>query len=148
MRVDQMRPIARWLNKGALDHYVSERGEIMPVSDRYTARVILIHGTVADLGKHQRLDEIKGGSDLLRLLHFIREDPFWHAQVAEMYIDRNMNITMYTQVSKQRIEFGKPEQLEDKFRKLRIFYKEILPARGWNTYESVNLKFRNQIICE
>jgi cell division protein FtsQ len=148
VQVDQMRPIARLMGSRSVDRYISEQGEIMPVSDRYTARVVLIHGWPSGTEEHRHLTQIEGGSDLLRMLHYIRTDPFWHAQVAEMVIDRNMNITMYTQVSKQKIEFGRPEQLEDKFRKLKIFYKEILPARGWNTYESVNLKYRNQIICE
>jgi cell division protein FtsQ len=35
------------------------------------------------------------------------------------------------------IDFGKPVDIEEKFRNLKIFYKEILPTKGWNSYESV-----------
>jgi hypothetical protein len=34
---------------------------------------------------------------------------------------------MFTQVSKQVVEFGKPVEIVEKFRNLKIFYKEILP---------------------
>ena len=37
--------------------------------------------------------------------------------------------------------------MEIKFKKLELFYKNILPTKGWNYYESVNLKFKNQIVC-
>ena len=46
------------------------------------------------------------------------------------------------------IEFGKAEQIEEKFSKLAIFYQKILPFKGWNTYNRVNLKYFNQIDCE
>jgi cell division protein FtsQ len=55
---------------------------------------------------------------------------------------------MYPQVGKQYIEFGKAEQIEEKFSKLTIFYQKILPFKGWNTYKRVNLKYFNQIVCE
>ena len=29
-----------------------------------------------------------------------------------------------------------------------LFYKVILPTKGWNYYESVNLKYKNQIVCD
>ena len=55
---------------------------------------------------------------------------------------------MFPQVGGQLIEFGKPENLESKFKKLMIFYKEILPKHGWNAYERVNLEYEGQIIAE
>jgi cell division protein FtsQ len=55
---------------------------------------------------------------------------------------------MYQQVGKEVIDFGKPEMIESKFEKIAIFYEEILPSKGWNTYSRVCVKFKNQIVCE
>ena len=85
---------------------------------------------------------------MLGLIHYINEHPFWKSQIAEMYVNKKGEVTFYTQISKQRVEFGKPENIEAKFKKLKIFYKEILPAKGWNNYEKVSLKYNNQIVCE
>ena len=52
------------------------------------------------------------------------------------------------QFSKQKIIFGYPDNLDEKFEKINIFYKKIVPAKGWNTYRTVNVKFKNQIICD
>jgi cell division protein FtsQ len=46
------------------------------------------------------------------------------------------------------VQFGKPEDFESKFTKLMIFYKEILPQRGWTRYERVNLEYDGQIVAE
>jgi len=51
-------------------------------------------------------------------------------------------------VTGQRVEFGKAENIEEKFKKLMIFYKEILPQRGWTKYERVNLEYEGQVIAE
>jgi cell division protein FtsQ len=63
-------------------------------------------------------------------------------------IDRSGRIDIFPQVTGQRVEFGKPENIEMKFKKLMIFYKEILPARGWTRYERVNLEYEGQVIAE
>jgi cell division protein FtsQ len=82
------------------------------------------------------------------VLEFIYKDEFWKAQITEIEIQRNGDLILYTQVSRQYVEFGKPEIVENKFARLKIFYKDILPRKGWNVYERVNLKFKDQIICE
>ena len=85
---------------------------------------------------------------LMSMLRFVESDPFWKAQVAQINIDRDWEMVLYPQVSKQYIEFGKPENLENKFKKLKIFYTRILPQQGWNNYVRVNVKYKDQIICE
>ena len=32
-------------------------------------------------------------------------------------------------------------EVAKKFKKLKLFYKEVLPKKGWNTYSSINLKY-------
>ncbi len=146
--IDQSRPIARLLSKKMSDRYISENGDVLPLSKRYTPRVVLIDGAFADNSRLYHLYETELGRQVMDLLKFIEKDKFWKAQIAQMRIDRKGNIKMYTQVSKQVVDFGKPVEIEEKFRKLKIFYKKILPAKGWNSYNRVSIKFKNQIICE
>ena len=40
------------------------------------------------------------------------------------------------------------EDYVDKLKRLKIFYKQILPSKGWNSYEKVSVKYKNQIVCE
>jgi cell division protein FtsQ len=65
-----------------------------------------------------------------------------------MDINHSGKINIYPQITGQIVEFGKPENIEVKFKKLKIFYKEILPQRGWTRYERVNLEYEGQVVAE
>lgn len=140
--------IARVVQTDGPDAYISNVGKILPVSDKFTARVMVIGGEYTKKLVRNDLTNDSTSNEIFNLLKFILADDFWSIQVAQLDIDRNGEITFYPQVGKQLIEFGKAEDIETKFRKLDIFYKEILPEKGWNAYSRVNLKFNNQIICE
>jgi cell division protein FtsQ len=149
VNVELRRPIARIVQENAPDAYIAEDGVIMQVSEKYTSRVVLISGAyVKTLLESEDLNKLEEGKQLLAMIEFINNDKFWKAQVAQLDINSNGKITMYPQMTGQRVQFGNPENFELKFKKLMIFYKEILPNRGWTRYERVNLEFEGQIIAE
>jgi cell division protein FtsQ len=57
-------------------------------------------------------------------------------------------VKLYPQIGQEVFELGKPEELPVKLKKMKIYYKTILPLKGFNRYKTVNLKFKDQIICE
>ena len=143
------RPIARIVRNDGPDGYIAEDGTVMPVSDKFTSRVILISGPyVRQMLKQNNLNTTDEGKQLITLINTIKEDQFWNAQVAQLDIDSKMRITIYPQVGDERIEFGRPDNVETKLKKLMIFYKEILPRMGWNKYDRVNLEYEGQIVAE
>jgi cell division protein FtsQ len=143
------RPIARIVRNDGPDGYIAEDGTVMPVSDKFTTRVILLSGSFSRLLlQAENLNKSVEGKQLMEMMKIIREDEFWKAQIAQLDIDSKVRVSMFPQVGGQLIEFGKPENLEHKFKKLRIFYKEILPQQGWNAYERVNLEYEGQIVAE
>lgn len=148
-RVELRRPVARIVRNDGPDGYIAEDGTLMPVSDKFTSRVVLISGTyVRQLLQQDNVNETEDGKLLMELIGRIREDEFWGAQITQLDIDSKARIVLFPQVGDERIEFGKPDNQEAKFRKLMIFYKEILPRMGWNRYERVNLEYEGQIIAE
>ncbi len=78
----------------------------------------------------------------------MEKSPFWKAQIAQAEIAKDGDITLYPQIGRQTIDFGQPENIEDKFKRLDIFFKKILPVKGWNYYQKVSIKYNNQIVCE
>lgn len=141
------RPIARILYPHQQSQYIDEDGTLLPLSAQHTARVMLVEAQKL-LGVSKNLSEHPYGAALLALFNYIDQDTFWRAQIAHMRIDEKGKLIMNTQVSKQRIEFGLPEAIEKKLAKLKLFYQQIIPYKGWNTYKRVNLEFDNQIVCE
>ena len=146
--VDLKRPVARIIRSSAMDLYITEKGDLMPVSNDFVSRVMLVSGSFADSldSKHTMAGTI--GKEYMDVIDHIINDEFLGAQIAEMKVNRKGQIELIPQVTKQVIEFGGPDQIETKFKKLKIFYKEVLPREGWNKYERVNLEFDKQIIAE
>lgn len=147
VKVKQARPIARIFNRKGPDQYIDEEGYLLPTSPRHTARVPIIE-LRRSFSWEKNITETEYGQDVLNMLRYVQADPFWKAQIAGMVIEKDGELTLLPQVTKQEIKFGMPDDLDRKFRKLEVFYKEILPNKGWNTYSLVNLKFENQIVCE
>ena len=149
VKVELRRPIARIVRNDGPDGYIAEDGTIMPVSEKFTSRVILLSGPfVRTLLRQRNMHQTEEGTKIMTMLDMINEDEFWKAQITEFDIDGNAGITLFPQVGDEKIEFGKPENLEVKFKKLKIFYKEILPRMGWNKYKRVNLEYEGQIVAE
>lgn len=138
------RPVARIVQPAREDYYINSNGETLPFSDRYTARVLLIEGQ-----RFQLTDSWQSSKNepYIQLVNYIHYNSFWKAIISQIIIDKRGEVTLIPQVGKQTIAFGLPQNIEEKFGRLFLFYKKIMPAKGWNHYAKVNLKFKNQIIC-
>lgn len=148
VNVELRRPIARIIRPQAPDAYISFDRKVIPVSEKFSARKLLIGGDFADSLTHIQTINTPYGKQLFELLEFIEKDEFWRAQIAQIDIDGKGELLIYPQVTKQLVEFGTPDNYKKKFKKLKSFYRDVLPRKGWNHYEMVNLKFQNQIIAK
>ena len=146
--VNQFQPIARIVHENKSKKYFDIDGEIFPTSLGYSHRVLLIFLTSKINFLNNNLNNTEFGVDLLNMVKYIESDKFLSKIVSEIEVDNFKNIIIRPQISKQKIIFGYPDDLVNKFRKIKIFYDDIAPAKGWNTYSSVNVKYRNQIICD
>ena len=81
-------------------------------------------------------------------MKYIDSNEFWKGQLTEMHILADGKIYFIPQIGNHKIEFGKPENVDDKLNKLMVYYKEVAPNLGWEKYHRINLEFENQIVCE
>ena len=147
--IKQNRPIARILHANSdKDVYLDDEGNVLPLSERFTARVIPITRAGNSHALNTAFFQDSVGQAYLSLLQFIDQDAFWKAQLAQMHIDAKGKVSFQPQVGDQTIEFGQPSDVERKFKKLMIVYKHVLPQMGWDRYKRINIEFNDQIICE
>lgn len=143
------RPIARIIRADGPDGYIAEDGTVMPVSEKFTARVLLISGAYTrKILEQSNINATEEGAELLKLIRVLKEDDFWNAQIAQMDIDAKGRLTLFPQVGDERIEFGRTDNQSAKLKKLKIYYKEIVPKAGWNKYKRVSLQYDGQIVAE
>ncbi|WP_026955275.1 cell division protein FtsQ/DivIB [Algoriphagus vanfongensis] len=147
LTISQHQPIARIARPMAADGYITTEGKVIPTSQSYTSRVLILEGRQAEK-LMEKGDVMMEMPELMNLIQYITEDEFWNAQITELEVNSPNDINMYQQVGNQIIEFGNAMDLEDKFERIQIFYKEILPRKGWDAYSRVSVKFKDQIVCE
>lgn len=147
IEIDQHKPMARITRPMAADGYISSEGIILPTSTNYTTRVLTLEGAYAERLLEES-DLTTKYSDILNLIRFIEQDKFWKAQITGLELRKKGDIKLFQQIGSQVIEFGDAEDIEEKFKKIMLFYDEILPSKGWNAYSRISVKYKDQIICE
>tara|TARA_Y100001968_G_C19435790_1_gene759573 strand:- start:2525 stop:3235 length:711 start_codon:yes stop_codon:yes gene_type:complete len=130
--VFQRKPIVRIQNQKD-GYYLDEDGLRMPLSNEYTARMLLVTGEVNSVNQN----------DLYYLSTFIIKDSFLKRQIVQIDIS-DSELLMLTQIGEQ-VEFGRIEEVEQKFDKLKLYYQK----GGFQNQEFkiLNLKYKNQIVC-
>lgn len=160
IEVSQRKPVIRIYNYDGESYYIDEEGKLMPLSEKYTARVPVAAGFINEPYAKRYMysvDDIERDSlartnsildDLYRIAMFIKGDEFWKAQVEQVTVNREGELEIIPLVGDHRIVIGDASDLEQKFRKLKIFYEEGLNTTGWwNNYSVINLKFKDQVVC-
>jgi cell division protein FtsQ len=159
IRVKVRQPYARIFNKHGQSFYVDAKGATMDPSPNFTARVLVFSGNISDKSDSLTVEEILKDPDLAyrrsideiyRIAKYIAHDDFLRAQITQVHRDRWGDFVFIPQVGGHEIMFGSAnsdQEVKEKMEKLKIFYKEGLPYEGWNKYELINLKYKNQIVC-
>ncbi len=149
-------PMMRIINNRNQSFYAGLNGELFPLSNDYTARVMLAGGDInlaLDKTDHMQTaieqDEYMGErlQGLFELAQFISGDKFWSAFIDHIYLRRDGQYELTPKNGAHIIEFGKAKEIEKKFNKLKHFYTGGITQVGWHYYSRVNIAYANQVIC-
>ena len=158
INIKQKRPIARIINAKGESYYIDSEGKLMVWSRNYTARVPVVTGDIYEsFAKNNQLDfSAKDINDSLLkknklygvycLAKYIDSNEFWKAQIQQIIMGDD--IELIPLMGNNRIIFGDAEDIDVKFKKLMVFYTHGLSKVGWNAYSTINLKFKNNVVCK
>jgi len=134
-------------------------GILMPMSEKFTAHVPVANGNIFNRETEQRIRKITEqekrdtsfSATLLEKIFmvsdYVRTNDFWNAQIEQIYINATGEMELIPRVGNQTILFGDERELNKKFEKLFTFYKEGLSKTGWNQYKTINVTFKDQVVC-
>lgn len=158
--VDMRVPIARIFNKYGETFYLDEDGNIMDISPIHTTRALIVSGEIKDkrtsisvneIINNDSLISIRKLDDIYRISSYVCNDPLFHSLIGQVHLKKNGDFVLIPLVGDQEIVFGSAysdQEVEEKFKKLKIFYKEAMPFEGWDAYREISLKFDGQIVCK
>jgi cell division protein FtsQ len=143
--IEQRVPLVRIMPEGKEGYYLDTDGVALPLSERYTPLIILASGNIPYPGNSgkgiERLEEIH------RFTSYLASHEFWKDQVEQIYVNREGEYELIPRVGAHHILFGSMDHWDRKLRNLELLYRQGFSRYGWNTYETINLKYANQVIC-
>ena len=135
--IEQKKPIVRVIDRSNNTFYLDEKGDSIPIDMGEAALVPIAHGNINP-------NMIK---KVYTVALYVNENPTLHALVDQIFVDNKQEIIIVPKIHNHRIILGDDTRLNEKFSKLLKFYKNGLKKMGWHKYKTINLKYKNQVVC-
>lgn len=156
IEIQQRNPIVRVFDYENQSYYIDDKGYLLRLSGKYTSHVPVANGAIGGVSSPSKSINVmslqKPGkrsvlAEIYQLAKFIDEHEFWKAQIQQIYVNSNYEFELIPRVGSHVILFGDISNCEEKFTNLESLYHNGLNAVGWNKYETINLKYKGQVIC-
>ena len=168
IKAEQEEAIARIFNSNDDSYLIAASGRLMPVNQYCPNRILIANGNInlpfdstlyvcADsvLKKKTIPSQLFNLYSVWKLASYIYQDAFWRAQISQIFITDNNEIELVPTVGQHVVQFGKldnkthsDEVIHNKFQNLKSIYINGFSIRGWDRYQSINLKYGSEIPCQ
>lgn len=138
VNIKVLQRIPKFRVVGFGSYYIDEDRKPMPVSSNYAAYVPVVSG---------RVTVSMATGQLFDFITFLEENPFWNAQIEQIYVRDDMKIELVPRVGDAIILLGKLDNYQKKLEKLHKLYVNGFKIIGWNKYKIIDLEYKNQVVC-
>lgn len=145
--IEEREPIARLFSTSGTSFYIDSMLFKLPLSDTYSAKVLVFTGFPSDKTILSELDSIIL-KQVKRLSMAIQKDSFHTAMIEQIDITPQLTFEFIPKIGNQLIQFGTATDIDAKLYKLKLFYKKVIAVESWNKYSTINLQYANQIIAK
>ena len=153
VELEKRVPVGRVVGSGMdKNYYIDESGEEMPLCSTYVAKVPVFTGAIRhnSSNKNPSLDSSLNYQPidvLYSMSKLINNDSFLKSQILQIHINNYGYFELIPRIGNQRILFGDAENMEEKFKKIKLFYADGPHPKELNMYDTLNVMYSNQIIC-
>ncbi len=135
--------------------YIDTYGNIFPLNSDFTPRVLIASG-------YNNFPRIQGNQvghvndsvfskthlpELYALAKILRQDDFLNALIDQVYINNKKELELIPKIGRAVVIIGDLSDIEEKLDKLQLYYRKSAHDPAMLNYRSINLTFRNQIVC-
>ena len=134
--VQQKTPIARVFDRDN-SFYIDYKGNTMPLSANFTARVPLISGEINK----------KNSEKLAELFRIIYDDAFLKKNIIGVQIMPNGSLKMLNRNYNYQIDFGGTVRMKAKFNNYKAFFQKAVLDSSLYKYKTIDIRFAQQVVC-
>ncbi len=145
LKVVYRNPILRVKNNQNQEFYMDSTGHKFQMKGILAVESVPISGFVPEPNLDQKVKTYQG-QQLAKLAAFLVRNPMWKMDFEQAYVDNKSQIIVIPRVGSHSIDIGDANNLEEKFANLRVFYRNALSAIGWDKYQTIVIKYKNQVL--
>jgi cell division protein FtsQ len=135
--IRQHIPLVRIMSPKTASYYLAENALKIPSKDVDIARVPVVN----DYCSPEMIKKV------YTLSTYVYENAFIDAITEQIFVE-NGDLIIIPKINNQKIVIGDTNNIPEKFEKLTDFYVDGLNHVGWNKYQIIDLKYKNQIVCK
>ncbi len=132
-----MKPVARIFEEKE-SYYINIQGKKMMADMRYHIDVPVISG---------KFDSTFTAKSILPVIDYISKDETWSSLISMVDAKSSKDIILVPMIRGHVINFGSVDNIPNKFGRLRQIYKEVIPLKGWEFYDTISVKWDNQVVA-
>lgn len=119
-------------------YYINAGGKRLDAEARYFADLPVVRGNFTD-----RMP----ATGALPVVRALRSDSLLRSLVSMIDYRDPHNILLVPRIHGHVVNLGDTTALDDKFDRLLLMYRKVMPHAGWNKYDTISLKYRGQIVA-
>lgn len=137
IRVRPMVPELRVFD-GTQSYYINKDGKRIDANADFFVDVPVVSGHFS-----RRFP----AASLLPVTRHIAADSVLSQLFSMVYADSPDNIILIPRLAGHVVNIGDSHNLPEKFHNLMLMYRKVMPYKGWETYDSISVKFKGQIVA-
>ncbi|MBQ1698370.1 MAG: hypothetical protein II075_10880 [Bacteroidales bacterium] len=153
--IQQRKPVLMVLGDKQ-DYYIDSDGMIFATGKDDACQCIVVNGYLKDKydfsdGKIYKADAVNPKcqtDELFRLAQLIMGDDFWKDLVEQIFVNKDKEYEIVPMIGSFILALGSIEDYDKKMYTLKQFYFKALPKLGWDTYQQISVKFKDQVVCK
>lgn len=132
-----LEPVMRVFDKGR-SYYINREGKRIEAKAEFFSDVPVVTGNFSKTFTPR---------EVLPLVRFIEKDARLANLVGMVAANDNRNLILVPRIKGHVINFGDTSRMEEKAKHLFLFYRKVIPYKGWAEYDTISVKFRGQIVA-
>ena len=153
IKVTQRKPVVRFQKKDG-GFYADAEGYIFPLQSSYASHVQVIDGEIPLAANSGYKGDISDPEEkawfgrVMNVVNYMENSKVWKGKIVQISVEADGELTLIPREGNERFLFGQPSSIEEKFSKMERYYTTIIPEKGESCYTSVDVRFRNRIVCK
>lgn len=144
VKITQREPVARLFDANGGSFYMDSLLNLMPVSGGYAYAAPVFTNVV--LLKNDSLNRILK-TKIAYISNVIGADSFWRSQITQIDVQPDQTFVLTPLFGNQRILLGDTAGAVRKLGNLWAFYKQVSTKIGWDKYETLDLRYKDQVVA-